>query len=89
VAINSIESTLPGCIADAKEDGATMIVLLSHVSRAVLCCAVLCFAGQADAGGHQISVLAQTVARLRSARCGHAPQRLTPSPPWPAGWLWR
>ena len=36
VAINSIESTLPGCIADAKEDGATMIVLLSHVSLAVL-----------------------------------------------------
>ena len=34
VAIRTIESTLPGCIADAKEDGATIIVLLSHVRLA-------------------------------------------------------
>lgn len=34
VVISSIESTLPGCIADAKTAGATMIVLLTHVSEA-------------------------------------------------------
>ena len=81
VIINTIDSTLPGCIASAKADGADMIVLLSHVSpvsqsavtgmlAARLCCLhclAACLPAGLPASAHQHPSLAQAAGRRQAA----------------------